>query len=155
MDIFKESGRPIFRGTSALNRGLLKRKGGRYTIHFNAEVSSADLFFRTIHSANQLSIYGAVVSWCETLALLMPGQTHVSMEKSVAKTNDQLSQTLEPQEVDSLVQVPRRNDQAAGNRLRICRQRLEELSNEIQITKACESAGFMWRASIGMHCKKS
>ena len=73
---FKESGHPIFRGTSALNRGFLIRKGGRCTIHLNAESSHAELFFRTIHSANQLSIYGAAASWCEELAQLIPGQTH-------------------------------------------------------------------------------
>ena len=44
--------------------------------------------FRTIHSANQLSIYGAVASWCEDLDQRVPGQTHVTMEKSVAKAND-------------------------------------------------------------------
>ena len=51
--------------------------------------------FCTIHSANQLSIYGAVASWCEELAQLISGQTHLSMEKSVAKANDQLYQKLE------------------------------------------------------------
>ena len=35
-----------------------------------------------------------------------------SWKKSVAKENYQLSQSLEPQEVDSLVQTPRRNDEA-------------------------------------------
>ena len=75
------------------------------------------------------------------------------MEKSGAKSNDQLSRKLEPQEVDSLVQTPRRSDQAAGDRLRVYRQRFEDLSNEIQITKACEFAGCMLRVSIGMHCK--
>ena len=62
------------------------------------------------------------------------------MEKSVARVNDQLSQKLERQEVDSLVQTPRTNVQAAGDRLRVHHQTFEELSNEIQITKACESA---------------
>ena len=47
--------------------------------------------------------------------------------------------------MDFLVQTPRRNDQAAGDRQRIHRQRFEQLSNEITITKACESAGFMRR----------
>ena len=55
---YKETGHPAFRGISALNRGVLKREGGRCTIHFTAEVSNTELLFRTIHSANQLSIYG-------------------------------------------------------------------------------------------------
>ena len=150
---FSESGHPIFRGINALNRGVLKRKGGRCTIHFTGESPNAELLFRTIHSANQLSIFGAVASWCENLAQLIPGQTYVFTEKYVAKANDQSSQKLEPQEVDSLVQTPRRNDDAAGNRLRVYLQRFEEWATEVQLTKACESAGFMRRVSIGMHYK--
>ena len=64
LEKFKEKGHPIFRGISALNRGALKRKGGRCTIHFTAESSNAELLFRAIHSANQLSICGAAASWC-------------------------------------------------------------------------------------------
>ena len=104
----KESEHPIFRGSSALNGGFLKRQGGRCAMHFNAESSNTELFFRTIHSASQFSIHGAVASWCEELTHLIPGQTYWSMERSVAKVNDQLSQKLEPQELDSLVQTPRR-----------------------------------------------
>ena len=63
----------------------------RCTIHFNADSSNAELLFRTIHSANQVSIYGAVASWCEDLAQRIPGQNELIMEKSVAKENEQLS----------------------------------------------------------------
>ena len=66
----------------------------------------------------------------EILAQLIPGQSHLRMEKSVAKVNDQLSQKLEPQGVDTLAQTPRTNVQAAGDRLRIHHQRFEEMSNE-------------------------
>ena len=65
---FKESGHPKFRGTSELNRGFLKRKGGIFTVHFAAKSSNADLLFRTNHSANHLSINGAAASWCEQLS---------------------------------------------------------------------------------------
>ena len=40
------------------------------------------------------------------------------MEKSVARENEQLLKKREPREVNSLVQTPRRNDEAVGNRLR-------------------------------------
>ena len=149
VDNFKESGHPVFRASIALNRGFLKRKGGRCTIHFNAESSNAELSFRTNHSANQLSICVAVANWCEELTQLIPGQSHLSMDIFVAKVNDQLSHKLEPQEVYYVVQTPRTNVQAAGDRLRIHHQRFEELPNEIQITKACESA----RVSIGHYFK--
>ena len=65
------------------------------------------------------------------------------MVPSAAKENDQLSQKFEPQEVDSLIRTSRTNVPAEGDRLRVHHQRFEKLSNERQITKACESAWFM------------
>ena len=56
---FKETGHPVFGGISALNLGILKRKGGMSAVHFDADSSNKELLFRTIHSANQLSIYRA------------------------------------------------------------------------------------------------
>ena len=47
------------------------------------------------------------------------------MEKSVAKENEQRLQKPEPQEVDSIVQTPRRNDEAVGNRLSVSLQILK------------------------------
>ena len=70
------------------------------------------------------------------------------MVTSAAKENDQLSQKFEAQEVYSSVQTPRTNVPAAGDRLRVHRERFEELSNEIQITKACESVGCMRSVSL-------
>ena len=75
------------------------------------------------------------------------------MQKSVAKGNNQLSQTLEPQEVDSLVQTPRRNDGAAGHRLRVYLRKFEELEKEFRSAKIFESAGFKRRVSGGIHHK--
>ena len=54
--------------------------------------------FRTIHSANQLSIYGAVSSWCQELAEQMLGQTSMEVDKSMSKENDPLTKQLDPQE---------------------------------------------------------
>ena len=42
---FKDSGHPVFRASSALDRGILEKTGGRCTIHFSAERSNAELFF--------------------------------------------------------------------------------------------------------------
>ena len=46
------------------------------------------------HSANQLSIYGAVSSWCEELAQWILGQNDLTVEKSAAKENEQLLKKL-------------------------------------------------------------
>ena len=57
---FKETGRPVFTSVSVLKRGTLRRLKGKDPIHFNADVPNAELLFKIIFSANQLSIYGAV-----------------------------------------------------------------------------------------------
>ena len=82
---FKETGYLVFKGISALSRVILKRKGGRCTTHFNAGSSNIALLLRTIHSANQLSIYGAVSSWCEEFAQRTPNQKESTLENIVAK----------------------------------------------------------------------
>ena len=66
---FKDTGHPVFKSSSALSRGLLKKKNGRGTIHFSADASNTELLFRIIHSVNQLNIYGAVSDWCEQFSL--------------------------------------------------------------------------------------
>ena len=66
---FSESGHTVFRGSSALERGDLKSKGkGQISIHLCGDDKTAELVLRTIISANQLSIYGAVADTCDKLA---------------------------------------------------------------------------------------
>ena len=58
---FAESGHPFFCATSALERGELRSKEkGKKSIHFNGGEENIELILRTIISANQLSICGAV-----------------------------------------------------------------------------------------------
>ena len=66
-----------------------------------------------------------MAKWCDELTQLRPGQSHSSMEKSVG-VNDQLSQKLEPQEVDSFVLHQGRMVKQ-GDRLRAHHQRFEDL----------------------------
>ena len=117
---FNETGHPVFKSISALSRGIQKRKNGRDTIHFIADSSNTELLFRTIHPANQLSIYGAVSSWCEEF-----GQKPNEKEPTSEKENEQQLKNVKPQEVRSLVQTPRSDNPASGNRLRECPQRFE------------------------------
>ena len=53
---FKETGHLVFKSISALSRGILKQMNGKTSI--------TELLFQTIHSVNQLSVYGAVANWC-------------------------------------------------------------------------------------------
>ena len=57
VNMFSQSGHPVFKATSALDRGHLKsRGGGRKSIHFCADADTIETIFCTIVSANQLSI---------------------------------------------------------------------------------------------------
>ena len=85
---FRETGHTVFKGISALNRGMRTRRSGRCAVHFNAASSTTELLFRTIQSANQLGIYGAVSSWCEEFAQWNPNQNELTVEKSGAKENE-------------------------------------------------------------------
>ena len=100
---FQRNWTPSIQGVSALHRGILKRKGGRCTKHFNADSSNIGFLFRTSHLANQLSIYGAVSSWCEEFAQRTPNQKESIAEKFVAKENEEPLKNVK-QEVNSLVQ---------------------------------------------------
>ena len=58
---FGESGHPGFPSSSPLSRGTLKSKGGgKLSLQLCADGDTIETAFRTILSANQLSIYGAV-----------------------------------------------------------------------------------------------
>ena len=58
---FKDSGHPIFRGTSALERGKLRSKvSGKKSIHFNGSTQNMELLLPMVVSVNQLRLYGAV-----------------------------------------------------------------------------------------------
>ena len=62
---FAESGHPVFRASSALERGELKSTGkGVKTIHSDGSDEAIELILRTVISVNQLSVYGAVADLC-------------------------------------------------------------------------------------------
>ena len=68
---FSESGHPVFRGSSALERGALRSKGegkGKLSIKFNGSDETVEVILRSVISFNQLSVYGAVTEMCEELA---------------------------------------------------------------------------------------
>ena len=112
-DISKKLDTQYSRGFSAFNHGILRRKGGKCTVHFKAGSSNTELLFRTTPPANQISINGAVSRWCEELAQRILGQNELIVGKSVAKENEQLLKKVNPQEVNSVVQTSRTTDGAS------------------------------------------
>ena len=82
---FSETAHPIFRASSALERGELRSKEeSKMTIHFNGGEQNVELILRTVISASQLSICGAVADMCrkvskDTMASVKP-ETHDPLE---------------------------------------------------------------------------
>ena len=126
---FVESGRPIFRASSALDRGT-------FSIHFNGGTSIAELLFRTINSANQFSTHGAVADWCEELLQQILVQASSSIDKSITKVYLQLDCSL-----------------AGIEDVKTAMKPLETtfLHREINgvMTEPCEIAGFTRKVSLG------
>ena len=88
---------------------------GRNTIHFTADSRNIELMLRTFHSANQLSVYGAVSSWCIDLTETMHDQTPTGVDRSISEESDQQSNELDPQEVGSMVRNRPKTEEVAGN----------------------------------------
>ena len=62
---FSDNAHSIFCASSALERVELRSKeGSKKTNHFNGDEQNVELILRTVMSANQLSIYGAVADIC-------------------------------------------------------------------------------------------
>ena len=66
---FSESGHPIFRAFRAIERRELRSKEKDLkSIHFNGSEENIELLLRTIISANQVSVYGALADLCRELS---------------------------------------------------------------------------------------
>ena len=106
---FENSGHPVFQVVSPLFRGILKKKNNRDTIHLNGEYCNIDLLYRTVHSANQLCIYGAVTKWCGPNS----GEASQSRPERARKMSPELQ--IKQEDLKSLVYIPRL-PHASGNR---------------------------------------
>ena len=142
---FAESGHPIFRATSPLSRGRLKRKGhGKLSIHHCADLETIEIVFRIILSVNQLSLYGAVTEMCEenesihdrTGKPVVRGQSSSSFVPSVIKTEVLL-------DCDDLARKDLQLQQYG--------ERIEKLSQQDKFSKFCMDAGFLTIVEIGQY----
>ena len=82
---------------------------------------NTELLFQTVQTVNQLSVYGAVTSWCEQFGL---------------DVDNKILTMVEPEEVELLVSLP---TQAPGNRLQGSVLSFKALEN-IQLTQLCEKS---------------
>ena len=78
-----ENGHPVFRATSLLSRGMLKRKGGgKLSINCCADLDTITTVFRAIISVTQLNLYGAIPEMCEECESCHTGRPIVGKQSS-------------------------------------------------------------------------
>ena len=130
---FAESGHPVFRATSALERGELRSKGkGQKSIHFNCSEENFELILRTFVSVNQFSVYGAVADLCRELARNSRGTG-----KPAANEN------LESMEIPTELPTadPQTIAELQGNLLQDYEHKFEQLPEVQKLSKLCSDAG--------------
>ena len=130
---FAGYGHPIFRGTSASERGKLRSKeSGKKSIHFNGSTRNIELLLQMVISVNQLSIYGAAADMIEELPV---GQRAVEKPKARGQLD----------KVEILTQPPlgemQANEERQGNLLQEYEQRFEKLSEDQKLSRLCSIAG--------------
>ena len=112
---FSDSGHPIFRASSAFERGELRSNGrGKKSIHFNGSEETIELILRTIISVNQLSIYGAIADLCDEVPkdIRAPGKPAAPdhLEKMEIPTGPSTEETqTNAEQRRNLVQEHKRN----------------------------------------------
>ena len=118
---FAETIHPMFRASSALERSESRSKGGsKKTNHFNGSEQNVELIPRTIISANELNVCGAVADLCRELS-----KDPMTMEIPT-----------EPATAD-----PRTDEQRRRNLLQEYEQKIEQLSDNQKLSKLCSGAG--------------
>ena len=127
---FAESECPIFCATTPLSRGQLKSKGhGQLSIHFTADYPTIETVFRTIVSANQLILYGAVANMCEE---------HESQHDRSGRPDKVMGQSIVLSEIKT--EIPLVNDDPAYQSflLHQYEERIGKLSQQDKVSK------FVW-----------
>ena len=127
-------GHPVFRATSALERGELKSKGvEKKSIHFNGSEETVELILRIVISANQLSIYGAVVDLCEEFDPDSRNQTERGICESLVIPTEIPNTDAISQSSTSLAQ---------WDLLQEYERKFAELLDDQKLLKLCSDAGF-------------
>ena len=120
----------------------MKSKGkGKVSIHFSAEPDTIDTIYRIIHSANQLSIYGAVAAICDEFV----GQRDNTGEPVVLE-----GQSIVLGEVKAEV-LAQEEPEDSNIALQKYFQQVQRLSPEDKLSKFCKEAGFMSVVEVGQY----
>ena len=141
MQRIKETGHLVFKSISVWSRGILKQNKGKSTIHFNGDSMNTELWFQTIHSVNQLSVYGAVANWCRQIGL-----TEEEKGRASLAVDNHILTKLKPEVAQLLVSLP---TLATGDTMRENALSFEALPGKIQLSQSCEKADFKYRVAAG------
>ena len=140
---FAESTCPIFRATTPLSRCKLKSKGhGKLSIHFAADQETIETIFRTIVSANQLSLCGAVANMCEEC------ESHHDRSGQHDKV---MGQSIVLSEIKTEVFLKNDDPEYQNFPLQRYEERIERLSQTDKVSKFCMDAGFLSVVEIGQY----
>ena len=135
---FSESGHPVFRGSSALERGALRKKC-LYTV---------EMVLRTVISVNQLSIYGAVADMCDELTWRISGCSE-NTGKPVVQNNSETM--VKPTELSTTNKTPRTNEKVQGNLLHDYERKFVNLPDHLQLIKLCSIVGITKTVAKGQY----
>ena len=122
----KETGHLVFKSISAFESWDLEAKESKTSIHFNGDSMNTELLFQTLHSVNQLRVYGAFGNWCHQF-----GSTEEEKGRASIPVDNKILTKLKLKEVQHLVSSPTR---ATGNRIPERVQSFDELAGKIQYT---------------------
>ena len=146
---FRESGHPVFRGSSALERRDLKSKGkGNLSVHFCCDDKIVEVVLGTIISVNQLRINGAVAGKCEELAWDISNFSE-GTGRPVAP-NDSETMVM-PTELSTTNQIPPTDERVQGDLLRVYEQQFANLPYHLQLTKLCSNVGITKTVASGQY----
>ena len=127
------------------SQGTLNSKGGgKLSIHFCADGDTIEPFFRTIISANQLSIYGAVSDLCDEIQCVSCKNGETCTGRTIwsivwaSKVVDDNTYTF---------------DWSSCTRrlLQKYKERVERLSQQNRVIKICTDAGFLTTVDVGQY----
>ena len=129
---FSECGHPIFRASSAFERGELISKGhGNKSTHFNGSHENIELLLRTVISANQLSIYGAAADFCNEVPKIFRAPVKLAA-----------LDRLEKMEIPTGLSIAENSTNAQQRRnLLQDYERKFKLSEDQKLSKLCSDAG--------------
>ena len=129
---FTESDHPIFRASSFERGELRSRAHGKKSIHFSGSHELIELILRTVISANQLSIYGAIADSCDEAPKCIGTPGKLAAPKHLEKVEIPIGPSAEETQ---------NNAQQRKNLVQEYERKFEQLSDDQKLSKLCSDAG--------------